>query len=247
MRNAACDDDQRVADLITANHILADQGILDAFGHISVRSSVRPSHFFQSRSRAPALVGQADIREFDENSEPVCVTQEPLYGERFIHGEVYRARADVQAVVHSHSASVIPFSVSDVPLRPLFHQAAFLRGAIPVFEIRDEAGPDNAILITNTGLGSAVARSLGRGPVVLMRGHGDTVVAQSLKQLVYRAIYTEQNARLVIDSLRLGGRITYLSDEECEKMGAINDVAIERPWEIWESRVSAAHRDPCHG
>ena len=231
------EDEQRISDLVDANRILADQDVLDGFGHVSVRCGGNPKHFYQSRSRAPALVSAEDIREFDEASELVEPAGESLYGERFIHGEIYRVRPDVQAVVHSHSFGVIPFGVSGVPLRALCHQAAFLPGAVPIFEIRDTAGNDNAMLITSNALGAGLAHSLGSNPVVLMRGHGDTVVGSNLKQLVYRAIYTEINARLVMESLRLGPNLNYLNQFELANMGAIADRAVERPWEIWKSRI----------
>lgn len=225
--------EQRIEQLVDANRILADQGIVDGFGHVSVRSATNPAHFFQSRSRAPALVELSDIREFDEHSELVEPTGESVYGERFIHGEIFRTRPDVQAIAHTHSFGVIPFGVAGTPLRPLCHQAAFLRGEVPVFEIRDAAGEDNGMLISTNALGAAVAQSLGNAPVVLMRGHGNTVVGANVKQLVYRAIYTELNARLVLESLRLGTNLNYLNAYENARMGAHNDTAVERPWEIW--------------
>ena len=233
METFAQSDDVRKQQLVDANRILAHQNILDGFGHVSVRSVQNPLHFFQARSRAPALVDLDDIREFDENSELFESRDEALYGERFIHGEMYRARPDVQAVVHSHSFAAIPFGVAGIPLRPLCHQAAFLRGQVPVFEIRDAAGADNSMLITNCNLGAAVAAAMASAPAVLMRGHGNTVVAANLKQLVYRAIYTEINARLVLESLRLGTGLNYLNEYETDNMADIADRAVDRPWEIW--------------
>jgi ribulose-5-phosphate 4-epimerase/fuculose-1-phosphate aldolase len=236
------ENERRISELVDANRILADQAVLDGFGHVSVCCDANPQHFYQARSQAPALVTADDIREFDENSELVVPTGEPLYGERYIHRQIYRIRPDVQAVVHSHSFGVIPFvvipfGVSGVPLRPLCHQAAFLPGAIPVFEIRDTAGEDNAMLVTSNLLGAGVASALGSCPVVLMRGHGDTVVGSSLKQVVYRAIYTEINARLVLESLRLGPTLNYVNEFELANMGAIADRTVDRPWEIWRSRI----------
>jgi ribulose-5-phosphate 4-epimerase/fuculose-1-phosphate aldolase len=225
----------RIEQLVDANRILADQGILDGFGHVSVRSAINPKHFFQSRSRAPALVELSDIREFTLDSELVTPSGDKIYGERFIHGEIYRTRPDVQAIAHTHSFAVIPFGVSGFPLRPLCHQAAFLRGEVPVFEIRDTAGEDNGMLIMSNELGAAVATSIGAAPVVLMRGHGNTVVGANVKQMVYRAIYTELNARLVLESLRFGTELNYLNEFETAKMGAHTDIAVDRPWEIWKT------------
>ncbi len=234
------EDADRIADLVVANRILADQDVLDGYGHVSVRSAANPKHFFISVSRAPDLVSAADVCELHENSE--LLEQLPdgqrLYGERFIHGEIYRARPDVQCVVHTHSPGVIPFGVSDVPLRAICHQAGFLRGPVPVFEIRATAGEDNGMLIQSNALGAAVARVLGDGPVVLMRGHGETVVAANLPQLVFRAIYTEVNARLVLDALKLGPSPNYLNAFELQRMGAHSDRFVDRPWESWKCRIA---------
>lgn len=238
MTTAENDDDQRIADLVYANRILADQGVLDAFGHVSVRSAANPAHFFQAVSRAPALVRRSDVREFDENSELVPGATGKPYGERYIHGEILRARPDVQAVVHSHSFGVIPFGVAGYPMRALCHQAAFLPGASPVFEVRDVGGDDNGMLVENNALGAGVARSLGGAPVVLMRGHGNAVVGPSLQVAVYRAVYTEINARLILESLRFGTPLNYLNEFELRKMGANTDRSVWRAWEYWTARVA---------
>lgn len=234
------EDRQRIDDLVVANRILADQNIVDGYGHVSIRLASNPSHFFQSVSRAPELVTAGDIREFDEDSQPVAPLEPGtrLYGERFIHGEIYRVRADVQCVAHSHAFGVIPFGVSGVALRAICHQAAFLRGPVPVFEVRDAAGVDNEMLIQSNALGAAVAAALGSAPVVLMRGHGDTVVGANLRQLVFRAIYTEVNARLVMETLRLTPDPNYLNEFELKRMGDNADRFVDRPWESWKRRIA---------
>jgi ribulose-5-phosphate 4-epimerase/fuculose-1-phosphate aldolase len=241
MPSAPATDAERIQELVLANRILANEGIVDGFGHVSVRSAKNPTHFFMSRSRAPALVEADDVMEFDQDSKPVDARDRRPYGERFIHGEVFRARPDVIAVVHSHSPGVIPFGVSAVPLRPISHMAGFLIRAVPVFEIRDTAGEDNIIIVGDNATGAALAKVLGVAPVVLMRGHGDTVVGTTVKQAVFRAIYTEVNARLESEALRLGAP-TFLNEKEAARIAAINDSSIDRPWEIWKARAEAAKR-----
>jgi len=232
-------DAENVADLVVANHIIADQSVVDGFGHVSARSVKNPNHYFISRSRAPALVTADDIMEYDLDDNPIDARGRSSYLERFIHSEIYKVRPDVQAVVHSHSAAVIPFGVSDVPLKPISHMGGFLIRAVPVFEIRETGGNETDMLIRNKALGAALAAKLGTGSVALMRGHGDVVVGQSLKTAVFHAIYTEQNARLQSEALRLGGKITFLNEAEAAKIGSQNDVLVERPWEIWKNQAMA--------
>lgn len=237
------EDTERIADLVLANHIIADQGVVDGFGHISVRSIKNPGHYFISRSRAPALVSVEDIMEYDLDDNPIDARGRISYLERFIHSEIYKARPDIQSVIHSHSPAVIPFGVSDVPLRPISHMGGFLIRQVPVFEIREAGGNETDMLIRNKALGAALARKLGNGTVVLMRGHGNTVVGQSIKTAVFHAIYTEQNARLQADALRLGGKIAYLNEVEATKIGAQNDKQVDRPWEIWKNQaLSRTHK-----
>jgi HCOMODA/2-hydroxy-3-carboxy-muconic semialdehyde decarboxylase len=232
-------DAENIADLVIANHILADQGVVDGFGHVSVRSVKNPNHYFISRSRAPALVTADDIMEYDLDDNPIDAKGRKSYLERFIHSEIYKARPDVQAVVHSHSPAVIPFGVSTVPLRPISHMAGFLVHDVPVFEIREAGGDATNMLITDQYLGAALAKKLDNCAAVLMRGHGDTVVGQSLKVAVFRAIYTEMNARIQSEAIKLGGDITYLNEAEAANIGAENDKQVERPWEVWKARAES--------
>jgi ribulose-5-phosphate 4-epimerase/fuculose-1-phosphate aldolase len=231
------EDAERVVELVLANHILADQGIVDGFGHVSVRSARNPYHYFISRSRAPALVAAEDIMEFDLDDNPVDARGRTSYLERFIHSEIYKARPDVQSVVHSHSPAVIPFGVSDVPLRPVSHMAGFLIREVPVFEIRAVGGDATDMLIRNKALGAGLASTLGRGAVALMRGHGDVNVGPSIKTAVLHAIYTNLNARLQAEAIRLGGAITYLNEVEAAKIGALNDTQVDRAWDIWKRQA----------
>jgi ribulose-5-phosphate 4-epimerase/fuculose-1-phosphate aldolase len=220
-------------ELVDANHILFDQGVVDGFGHVSMRHPVRPNHFLLARSMAPALVTEADVLEFDPNGEPVEAGGPTAYLERFIHSEIYRTRPDVAAVVHSHSPSVVTFSVvSGTKLRAICHMCGFLGGDTPVFEIRDFAGTGSDLLIRDSRLGAALAQSLGQGPAVLMRGHGSTVVGSTVRQVVFRAVYTEVGARLQSEAMRLGP-VTYLTEEEAAATTATNNGVIDRAWLLW--------------
>jgi len=228
-------DSTLLEDLVAANRILAMQGVLDAYGHVSVRSPSDASHFYMSRSLAPQLVTAGDIQEYGADSEPLGDARKP-YLERFLHGEIYRSRADVMAIVHSHSDSVIPFGISRTALRPVYHMASFLWSGAPVFDIR-EVREDNDLLIRDRPLGEALARSLGPCNCVLMRGHGMTVVGDSIPEAVFRAIYTEMNARLQLNAQRLEGPLTFLSDAEGANATKSNRGTIERPWELWKKKV----------
>jgi HCOMODA/2-hydroxy-3-carboxy-muconic semialdehyde decarboxylase len=220
-------------ELVDANHILFDQGVVDGFGHVSVRHPIRPDHFLLARSMAPALVTEADVLEFDPDGAPTEAGGPAVYLERFIHSEIYRTRPDVVSVVHSHSPAVVPFSVvSGTKLRPICHMCGFLGAATPVFEIRDVGGPGSDLLIRDSRLGAALAQSLGQSAAVLMRGHGSTVVGGTLRQAVFRAVYTEVGARLQSEAMRLGP-VTYLTEEEGEATARTNDAQIDRTWLLW--------------
>ncbi len=226
------DDPTLVHDLVAANRILYNRGVVDGFGHVSVRSHEHADHFLIARNMAPSLVTADDILRMDLN----CVVQNDnrrSYLERFIHAEIYRARPDVVAVVHSHSPSIVPFTVvKDVKLTPVCHMCGFLRGQAPVFEIREVAGDGTDLLISNASLGAALAKTLGQNAVVLMRGHGSTVVGNSLKQAVFRAVYTELNATLQAAALRLGTP-TYLTEAEADAAATTNEGQLDRPWQLW--------------
>jgi ribulose-5-phosphate 4-epimerase/fuculose-1-phosphate aldolase len=237
VKSADQEDVERIAELVVANHILADQGVVDGFGHISVRSAKNPNHYFISQSRAPALVSADDIMEYDLDDHPIDARGRASYVERFIHSEIYKARPEIQSIVHSHSPAVIPFGVSEVPLKPISHMGGFLVKDVPIFEIRESGGNETDMLIRNPALGAALAKKLGTGAAVLMRGHGDTVVGQSIKIAVFHAIYTEFNARLETEALRLGGKITFLNEVEAAKSGAQLEKLVDRPWEIWKNQA----------
>ena len=222
-------------DLVAANRILAMENVLDGYGHVSVRSDRKPGHFFMSRSLAPQLVKVSDIMEHDADSEPVGDDRKP-YLERFLHGEIYRQRPDVMAIVHSHSDAVIPFGVTKSAMKPIYHMASFLYSGVPVFEIR-RTRAENDLLIRDHELGRDLAKSLGKCNCVLMRGHGMTVVGDGLPEVVFRAVYTQVNARLQTAAGHLQGPIEFLSEEEGKRATVTNRGTVERPWELWKMKA----------
>jgi len=229
-------------DLVDANLILFNEGVVDAFGHVSVRNPDKPDHYFLARNMAPGLVTRGDIIEFDLDGNTVDGDTRKVYLERYIHGEIFRARPDVMAVVHSHSPSVIPFSVvKSNPLRPICHMSGFIGTSAPIFEIRDVAGDATDLLITSPKLGAALSGTLADNTVVLMRGHGSTVVAPTLKQAVYRAVYVEVNAKLQAEASRLGP-IEFLSQGETETTQKTIEGQVERPWRLWKMRARHAQK-----
>jgi ribulose-5-phosphate 4-epimerase/fuculose-1-phosphate aldolase len=229
-------------ELVLANHILFDNGVVDSFGHVSARHDVRPDRFLLARNMAPGSVTADDIIEFDLDANPVNGRGRQVYLERFIHSEIYRARPDVVAVVHSHSHAIVPLGVmKDFPLRPLFHMAGFLGAGAPVFEIREFGGKGTDLLIRNQQLGRALAAMFRQNSIVLMRGHGSTVIAETLQKAVYRAVYAEVNARYQLQVSGLGA-ITYLTPEESE--ACVNSVEgqIQRPWDFWKQQAQERRR-----
>lgn len=229
-------------DLVTAYHILFHQGLIDAFGHVTVRDPRKPAHYLMARSIQPPFVTRDDIVELDADSRPVGGEPRVPF-ERFIHGEIYRRRPDVKAVVHSHALAVVPFStVKSAPLRAICHTAGFIGGGAPVFEIRDFAGDDSNMLVANAMLGSALARTLGDSKIVLMRGHGFTTVGRSVREAVYNAINSVRNAQIQMDAMRLGP-VTYLTPGEAASVSTLHEAALDAGWEIWARQ--AAGQLPC--
>ena len=223
-----------IEELVTANHILANEGVLDAYGHVSVRDPQNPQHFLLARHMAAGLVTARDIIEYDFDANPILKGETAGYTERFIHSEIYRARPDVMAVVHTHAPDLVVFSASSVPLMPIYHMAAFLFEGVPKFEIRDAGGVTD-MLIRNPMLGRALAKTLSDKPAALLRGHGAVVVAPSLHVVVGRAYYMNMNARLQREALLLGGQVTYLEIEEARK--AAPQDGFERAWAYWKQRA----------
>ncbi len=223
-------------DLVAANRILAHYGVLDGFGHVSARHPDHPDRFLLSRSLAPELVTTADIMTFGPDSEVVGNDDRRPYLERYIHGEIYRARPEVMAVVHSHSPSVIPFAASSVKLRPIYHMGSFLGAGAGVFDIRKRFGCTD-MLIRNVQQGAALAESLGPDAVVLMRGHGFVSVGDSVPVAVFRAMYTETNASIHINAVSLGGDVTPLEPDEAAMSEVTNRGQVMRPWALWRRKV----------
>ncbi len=220
-----------IEDLVTASRILAQHGVLDAWGHVSMRHPNNPDRYLLSRARAPALISPEDIMEFDLNSDPVDQQGRRMFLERYIHGEAYRARPDVNAVVHSHSPAVIPFSVTGEPLKAISHIASFLANGCPCFEIRD-VGLTQGLLVTNNKQGAALAKVLGDGPVALMRGHGNLVVATDIPRVVHRALYTEVNAQQLSVALSFRRPIKYVEPDEMQDPKRLGD-----SWEVWKTQA----------
>lgn len=232
-------DAKLIEDLVAANRILFDQGVVDSFGHISVRHDKDPNRYLLARNVAPALVKAEDIMEFDLDSNAIDLRDRRIYLERFIHGEIYKLRPDVKAVIHSHSPSVIPFGAARAKLQPIYHMSAFLGTDVPVFEIRDVAGNATDLLVRDKALGQALAKTLGHHPVALMRGHGSVTVGNSIPQVVFRAVYAEMNAKLQADAMRLGS-VTFLTPEEAAKAAETIDGQVMRPWELWKRKAMKA-------
>jgi ribulose-5-phosphate 4-epimerase/fuculose-1-phosphate aldolase len=226
-------------DIVVGSRVLADFGVLDGFGHVSARDPNNPSHFFMSRSLAPALVTSDDIMAFDLDGNALDARGRPVFLERFIHGEIYKARPDVMSVVHTHSAGVIPFTVTQVPLRAMYHNPAFLAAGAPVWDIAKDFG-DTDMLVRSPAIGKSLAQALGDKSVVLMRGHGDVTVGPSVKAAVFRAYYTDVDAKLQSQAIALGGEVHYLTREEGAKADATNLVVIDRIWGLWKLRVAPA-------
>jgi ribulose-5-phosphate 4-epimerase/fuculose-1-phosphate aldolase len=234
-----------IEDLVAGNHILYRQGIVDGFGHASFRNPNNPDHFFIAAAIAPGRVKSSDIVELDLDGNPVKPDDRPQYSERFIHAEVYRARNDVNSVIHTHSPTVIPFGVTDVPLRPIVQTASFLHQGVPVFNSRlvPEA---KSPLVSSPVIGRALVKSLGNSNVVLMRGHGNTIVAPDIREAVKRAIYTELNAKLLLQTLSLGRPIEYMDPSEAVTMNspgfaptAQKGHGNDRIWQMWHDEVKA--------
>jgi len=224
-----------VDELVLANRILNDRGVLDAYGHISIRHPANPNRYLMARAIAPGLVTADDIMEFDLDSNPVDRRSRAMFIERFIHGEVYKARPDVNSVIHTHSTGVIPFSVTQTPLRPVVHNASFLHVGVPVWEIRESFGTTK-MLVNDGKLGQSLAATLGDKPVALMRGHGNVVVGPNVRVATARAVFTDENARMLAVALSFGSPVNYVSPGE----GALRDKDpsdATRSWELWKANA----------
>jgi HCOMODA/2-hydroxy-3-carboxy-muconic semialdehyde decarboxylase len=233
-----------IEDLVAANRILADHGLLDGWGHVSVRHDKSPNRFLMARGISADQVTAKDIIEFDLDSQPVDTHGLPmsaLFTERYIHGEIYKQRPDVIAVVHTHAPALIPFGVTGVPLKPMYHRSAFIAFGIPVFEIRARGGVTD-MLIRNATLGHDLAESLGDHPAVLMRGHGAAITGPSLQRVVSRTIFLALNATLQADAMKMGAPINYMDIEEAKLIEAREGHGLARTWDGWKKKAMAKDR-----
>ncbi|AXB78809.1 class II aldolase/adducin family protein [Novosphingobium sp. P6W] len=223
--------------LVVANRILAHEGVMDAYGHVSMRSPWNPQRFLLARSCSPALVTAEDILEFDLNGNPDHPDDRPLYIERFIHAAMYAARPDVLAVAHSHATDVLPYTVTRKPLRALIHSAGVIGHELPCWDIHDRFGDSN-MLVVNMAQANDLAQRLGANRVVLMRGHGFSAVARSLVELIRICVYLRINAAVLAKALEFGD-VTYLSEGEIDNICAVDAGApeVQRAWRYWAARA----------
>lgn len=222
--------------LADANRILANEGVLDAFGHVSCRSPLDNGRFFLARSLAPELVSPEDILEYDLSSEPVEPTGQALYSERVIHGAIYRARPDVLAICHHHAGVILPFCLADLKLRVVTQLGACIgSSATPIWDQRDGFGATNH-LVTTADQAQSLAACLGQYPMVLMKRHGATVVGASLQELVFRCIYSCRDAELQLKALQYG-EVDAFTDEEIALASRFPDATLNRAWGYWQARL----------
>ena len=224
-------------DLAASSRILADQGVFDAAGHVSMRHPGHPERFLMSRSLAPQMITADDIMEFDIDSNAIDARGRNGFIERYLHGEIFRARPDVMAIAHSHSPSTIAFGLSNVPMRAMYHNAAFLAAGVPVFDIRDKFGATD-IVISTAEKGAALAKVLADKPVALLRAHGMVATGPSLPVAVFRAIFTVTSAHIQHQALALGGPVAALDAEEGRLADVVNVQTVGRAWDLWKKRVT---------
>lgn len=230
-----------ISELVVANRIVAHLKLVDSFGHVTVRNPENPRTFFMSRSRAPSLVTKEDILEFNLDSSPVDLRGMSPYKERFIHGCIYKARPDVQAVCHNHAHELLPLAVTKTAMRPALHSAAVIGDDVPVWDIRDEFGDTN-LLVTSNEMGDSLARAVGRGRAALMRGHGSVIAGKSVQDVVFTTYYLRLNAEVLIKALSMGKEVTYLSPGEIEQSGELHMQPLSqgRAWEEWCQQAGVA-------
>ena len=231
--------DDILGDLVAANRILSHEGVVDGYGHVSVRHPDKPERFFLARSRSPELVERADLLEFGLDGEPVKDNGPDVYKERYIHAAIFEARPDVMSVVHNHSEELLPFGVTEMPLRPVFHTAARIGPEVSVWDIAEKFG-DTDMLVTNMEQGRDLAAALGGNRLVLMRGHGASVAMPGLQFAVTTSIYAQANARVQMNAMRMGQTVKYLSPGELAHTGnlsAPNTLGAKRTWEYYCRRA----------
>jgi HCOMODA/2-hydroxy-3-carboxy-muconic semialdehyde decarboxylase len=231
-----------VSQLVIANRILANEDVIDAYGHVSIRHPLNPERYLLSWSRSPEFVGLEDIVEFTLDGKPAQDDRRPPYRERFIHGAIYEARPEVQAVVHAHAEDTLPFGITSVPLRPVIHSGSFIGAQVPVWDIADKFGAETNLLVSNMAQGRDLARSLGANNVTLMRGHGFAAAARSLIDVVRTSVYLPRNARVQMAAMRMG-EVKYLAPGEVAARAAAGGYYTSdspetwRAWEYWARRA----------
>ena len=235
--------DDLIEDLVTANHVLAKYGIVDSFGHVSIRHPDKPDRFFLSCSRAPERVKRDDIVEFNLDCEPIDAKGKHLYTERPIHGGAYQARPDVMSVIHNHSPGVIPYGITGHKLRPVMHMCASIGHDVPIWDQHKKFG-DTDLLVTSMAMGRDLCKTLGKGRTSLMRGHGAVVVGAELRATVYTAVYLELNAKLQMQAEAMSKKVKFLTKGETQKVAATTSMAnINRAWENWCRKADRPYRE----
>jgi len=237
--------DATIRDLVIANRILGHEGVVDAFGHISARHPTDPGRYFLSRSRSPELVIETDIMEFDLDSNPIDLRGRTIYSERSIHGSIYKARSDVMAVCHSHAHALVPFTVTDTVMKPIWVMSAAIGGEIPIWDIRDDFPSEKTMLVINDTIGQSMVKTLGAGRAILMRGHGAVIATTDIKKNVMVSIGLMRNAEMLMQAHMLSlaqgknNPIKFLNDGEVEFTTGIlfNPRGEERAWEYWKRRA----------
>ncbi len=232
--------DETRYELALANRIIANEGVLDGFGHVSVRHPHDPNRYLLARSRSPELIEPSDLLEFTLDSEPVTPPKGEMYGERVIHGCIYQARPDVNAVCHHHSFAVLPFCIADVPFEPVFHMGPVMGQVVPMWDSRDEFG-DTDLMVVKPEEGQSLARTLGPNWMVLMRRHGATVAGRTLRELVFRTVYSHANAEIQLRAMSIG-KIAPLNQTERERgePRQLSPRPMGRAWEYWTARLAKA-------
>ena len=225
-------------DIVLANRIMSRENVIDDFGHISLRNPENPNRYFLSRSRSPEIVTLDDIMEFTLEGEPIDQRGRPMYSERPIHGCLFMARPDINAVAHFHARSVLPFTVADEPLKPLFHMASVIGETVPVWDSQPEFGDTN-MLVDTMPMGHSLAKALGKNRTALIRGHGAIAVGENLRNLVMTSVYLKENAELVLQARSLGKPLTYLTPGEVQKTGTMlrTPIATDRAWDYYVARA----------
>ena len=230
-----------ITELVLASRILVQQGVLDGFGHITARSRTNPQRYYIPRAMAPGRVTKADIVELDLESRPIDPKAPRTNGERFIHGEIYKARPDVHCVLHSHAPAILPFSISpNLKLRPVVNLSGFLADPVPLFEARrvteGDASLTGKLQANHPTIARAIAEDLGQESVILLRGHGNVVVGQTIRWCVYRAIYTDINARAQQQAHAMGESVVVMSAAELA-MHSTEVFDVDRPWDYWVEQL----------